>query len=320
MPGYFLSRVLEPVSLDQGESGYFSAPSQTLDPHLFDGETIKPDVRTWILNRLYEYWDQRYFDARSWSTVWIAGSGVSYQWNAARGNGDLDILIGVDFPRFWQKNSRLLGLSENDVADIFNQEFHQGLWPSTANTDFHGQTYEVTFYVNPSSTDIRDIHPYAAYDLTHDSWTVRPPSGEDFTHPQEFYKYAEDEATQARNLVERYNTSANQAKASQPGTPGWHNAMRQVDLLASQASTMFDSIHLGRRQAFGPGGSGYGDYYNFRWQYHKQQGTAQALNAVRKAHEQAHEEFNAQVYGEAIEPASVALRRAALWNRGGNGR
>lgn len=323
---FFLGRLLEPVSLGAGESGYFSTPSDALDPHLFEAGTdhIRPEIRRWILDRLYSFWKTRYHNPEDWSRVWIAGSGISYQWSASRGNGDLDILIGVDFVQFWQDNPRYHGLSEQDVAEIFNQEFHAELWPETAEVEFSStrdgdlkQSYEVTFYVNPNSTDIRDIKPYAAYDLTGDTWTVRPPSGEDFNHPKEFYDYAEEEARHARDLVERFNTHINQARGEKPGTPRWYNSVRQVDLLASQASDLFDSIHLGRKNAFNPGGSGYGDYHNFRWQYHKQQGTAQALNAVRKAHLTAHQEFNERLYGGPIDAADVALRRAALWNRGG---
>ena len=162
---------------------------------------------------------------------------------------------------------------------------------------------------------IRDINPYAAYNLTTDEWTVRPPEGDAFNHPDAFYKHAESEAAGARQIVDTYNSLANQAKAMAPGSPGWHNTMRQAELLVSQASTLYDSIHLGRKQAFAPGGSGYGDYYNFRWQYHKKQGTAQALHGVAAAHKAAHEDYSATVYGGPIDAADVALRRAVMWNR-----
>lgn len=314
---FFLGRVLQPVSPTAGESGYFSAPAQTLDPSLFNGETIRPDVRAWILDTLYAFWDTKYVGAREWSKVWIAGSGVSYQWAAARGNGDLDILIGVDFSLFWQANPKFNALSDRDMGEVFNQEFHAELWPKTAQQDINGRTFEVTFYVNPNSRDIRDIHPYAAYNLTSDEWTVRPPSGKDFEHPQEYYQSAQREAAEAHLLVDRYNQAVSRVGA--PGSPQWHNATALAESLASQASSMYDEIHLGRKQAFGPGGSGYGDYYNFRWQFHKQQGTAQALHAVASAHNDAREAYNQQVYGAAIEGADVMLRRAALWNRGGNG-
>jgi hypothetical protein len=320
---------MKPVSPSTGESGYFSTPSNRLDPRLFNGDKIRPEVRQWVLTTLYAYWGRHYSNPRAWSTVWVAGSGISYQWEASRGNGDLDILIGVDFDTFWQHNPKFAGIPERDVAAIFNQEFHEQLWPTTAHTqisegsapDEIGQTdiFEVTFYVNPDATDIRQINPYAAYDLTHDTWTVRPPEGDAFSHPQSFYDHAEAEAKQARDLVEKHNTLTAQAQSLNPGSPGWHNTMRQAELVVSQASALYDSIHLGRKQAFSQGGSGYGDYYNFRWQYHKQQGTAQALHAVGSAHSEAREEFNSTLYGGAISGADVALRRAALWNRGGNG-
>lgn len=311
---------MQPVSPTAGESGYFSAPVDSLDPRLFDGDRIKPEVREWITSTLYSFWGKRYKNAHAWSTVWIAGSGISYQWAAGRGNGDLDILIGVDFPLFWQSNDQFLGLSEKDVAEIFNQEFHAELWPQTAETNIGGGTFEVTFYVNPNSRDIRDINPYAAYDLTNDEWTVRPPTGAAFEHPKDYYDHAQAEAGQATELVTRYNMLADVVKSTAAGSPGWHNATHQASLVAAQASSLYDSIHLGRKEAFGPGGSGYGDYYNFRWQFHKQQGTAQALHAVGEAHRAAQEEANVSLYGQPIDGADVALRRAALWNRGGNGR
>jgi hypothetical protein len=311
---------MQPVSPSPGESGYFSSPEDHLDPRLFDGERVKPDVRTWILNRLYTFWGDKYHRPRDWSTAWIAGSGVSYQWAAGRGNGDLDVLIGIDYTEFFDANPRFQGMTAADLSAILNQEMHEGLWPSTANVDINGGTFEVTFYVNPNSTDIRDIHPYAAYNLSDDEWTVRPPHGDDFNHPKEYYDHADQEVNQAWSLVNRYNDLASTAKGMNPGSPGWHNAMRQTELVVSQAASMYDSIHLGRKQAFGPGGSGYGDYHNFRWQYHKKHGSAQALYGVAQAHRQAHEEYSASVYGGPLEGADIILRRAALWNRGGNGR
>jgi hypothetical protein len=314
--GFFLSRVMKPVSPTPGESGYFSSPEDHLDPRLFEGDRVREDVRQWILKRLYTFWGDRYHAPQDWSTVWIAGSGISYQWAAGRGNGDLDILIGVDYDDFWEANPRFQGLSEADLAAIFNQQFHEELWPDTSETNFHGGVFEVTFYVNPASTDIRNINPYAAYNLSDNTWTVRPPGGDAFTHPPEFYRSADNEVAHASDLVSRFNKVATELASYAPASPGWHNATRQADLLASQASTMYDSIHLGRKQAFGPGGSGYGDYYNFRWQRHKQAGTAQALHAVAAARQSAHEEFNGAMYGGALEGADVLLRRAVLHVRG----
>ena len=307
---------MEPVSPAEGESGYFSSPSATLDPHLFedgDPNKFRSDVRTTILNILYSFWSKHYKNPREWSTVWLAGSGISYQWAAGRGNGDLDVLIGIDYDEFWDHNPSFQGLSEGDLATTFNEEFHRLLWPATAHTDFHGQTYEVTFYVNPNSSDIRNIQPYAAYNLSDNSWTVKPPTI--FDHPKEFYTAAENERSEATGLVWDYNDALDKAKSMVPGSPGWHNAMRQAEQYAAQAANLYDSIHLGRKQAFGPGGSGYGDWYNFRWQYHKKSGTAQALHAVASAHTEAVQAFNESVYGTKLEPAETLIRRAIMSGR-----
>jgi hypothetical protein len=308
---------MQPVAPTPGASGYFSSPEKTLDPALFgEGESIKPEIRHWITRTLYTFWRGKYNRAEAWSTVWIAGSGISYQWSASRGNGDLDVLIGIDYAQFFEDNPRFRGMSYSDLSEIFNQEMHQYLWPKTAETNLGGRVFEVTFYVNPNSTDIRDIHPYAAYNLTTNEWTVRPPSGSDFEHPKEFFDSAQHEVDQAWALVNQYNTLANQAKSMNPGSPGWHNAMRQAELLVSQAGAMYDQIHLGRKQAFGQGGSGYGDYYNFRWQYHKQNGTAEALHGVAAAHSEAQKDYQTALYGTVLDGADVALRRAALWQNG----
>lgn len=312
--GFYLSRVeTDAPTVTAGGSGYFSTPSSRLDPRLFVGDHLRDDVRHWVLTTLYSYWDRKYRDCREWSTVWAAGSGISYQWAADRSNGDLDILIGVDFPSFFSHNPTYAGLSADEMADLFNQDFHAELWPRTANW----RGFEVTFYVNPNSTDIRNIHPYAAYDITHDVWTIRPPvlpQDPRSLYPAEYWKAVSAEQAQARGLVEKYGTLKAQADAMAPGSPGWVNAQHAQGLVVSQAKALFDSIHLGRKNAFGPGGSGYGDFYNFRWQAHKEAGTVQALNDLASIDSNAHKAQDTGLYGAPIKTAAEALAEAALWN------
>lgn len=326
--GFWLSKVATPVEKTPGESGYFSAPSQVLDPRLFGStEKVRSEVRHWILRTLYDYWEPKYHNPKVWSTVWLAGSGISYQWSADRGNGDLDVLIGIDFPLFFRYNDRYLGFGEDDVADMINQDLHQGLWPRTNSTEIgsvgpphEGGTadvFEVTFYVNPRSTDIRDINPYAAYNVTEDEWTVRPPvlsQNPAQAFPQPFWDAANTERRYADSLIQRYNQVASQIGSQQVNSPAWHNTSRQLEVLTSQASTLFDSIHLGRRNAFGPGGSGYGDYYNFRWQFHKRGGTVQALDGIAHQRSDATDQADTGLYGAPLSSAHQALLTAATWN------
>lgn len=324
---FWLSRVLDglgPITSEEGGSGYFSAPDTHLDPRLFsDGDVFIPSVRTWILNTLYSYWDKCFLHPKTWSTVWVAGSGISYQWAADRSNGDLDVLIGVDFPAFYEANPEYQGLPESDLADIFNRRLKENVWTKTSHVDFgiegHPGAFEVTFYVNPGATDIRAIKPYAAYNLTSNTWTVRPPllpDSPEAMYPKEYWDYVHDERRLADSMVGRYNHMSMQLTAQQPGSPGWLNSIHQMGLVVDQARTLFDDIHLGRKQAFGPDGQGYGDFYNFRWQAHKRFGTVQALNQIATARKSAKDSYETETYGQPLDTAEQALTKASLWNRG----
>jgi hypothetical protein len=326
VPGlnYYLARAAAagPVGIHEGQSGYFSRPSNSLDPRLFDGDRIRPEVRRWIVRTLYAYWDERYIRPSSWSTVWIAGSGISHQWAADRGNGDLDVLIGVNWPLFFLHNPDMRGLSDAEAADQINQELHRDLWPKTAHQIFSAGgfsgPFEVTFYVNATGSDIRDIHPYAAYNLTSDTWTVKPPilpEDPKTLYPKGWWDYVEDERRLADSLIQRYNHVQGAIRTSVPGTPAWSTNSRNLQVVADQIGALYDDIHLGRRSAFGEQGEGYGDFANFRWQAHKQFGTAQALHEVWSARHTGRTDYETDTYGQPLTNAQETLRAAALYAR-----
>jgi hypothetical protein len=305
--GQEIGRAEQPM-VTPGHSGYFSAPQHTLDPHLFDGEHLKPDIRRHLLHTLYSYWIKKYRAPVSWSTVWLAGSGISYQWAGDRGNGDLDCLIGVNYVEFTLHNPDFEGMSEQDVDRILTDDLKANLWPQTAETDLNGQTYEVTYYVNNGAEDIRQINPYAAYNVSTDQWTVKPPhlpQDPKSLYPKGFWQTFEGEKNRVNELVGRYNKLKGDSSV---------NGRAQLQLVVNQAKTMFDDIHLGRQNAFGPGGSGYGDWYNFRWQAHKQAGTMQALHSLATIESESRKAKEADLYGAPLDTAAEALTKAALWN------
>ncbi len=318
---FYLDRAMESdpnPEIHAGGSGYFSRPEKVLDPNLFDGDRLKPEVRSFILDTLYSYWGHKYSAPKDWSTVWIAGSGASYQWAADRSNGDLDILIGVDFNAFDQHNPGWTEIPEGTIADIFNQKFHEDLWPKTDHTKVGNQYYQVTFYCNPGSKDIKDIHPYAAYNVTTDEWTVRPPVLPDDPHtlyPAEYYKAAEATSKQAKELIRRYGTLKAQAEAMPENSPGRLNALSAQSIVVSQAKSLFDTIHLGRKEAFSKSGAGYGDYHNFLWQSTKNDGTAQALHSLATVSDDAQAAAESDLYGQPLKSATVALTEALLRGR-----
>lgn len=335
VPGldYYLARAAAagPVGIHEGQSGYFSRPSNVLDPRLFDGDQIRPYVKDWINATLFSYWSTRYVYPELWSTIWIAGSGISYQWNADRGNGDLDVLIGIDWPAFFFHNPNYRGLSSTEMADEFNEQLHRELWPKTATTRIategpvNGPTnglffgdFEVTFYVNATGSDIEDIHPYAAYNLTDNTWTVKPPvlpEDPKTLYPKGWWDYVEDERRMADALIQRYNQAEGVIRTTVPGTPAWSTNSRNLQVVADQIGALYDDIHLGRKAAFGEQGEGYGDFNNFRWQAHKKFGTAQALHEVWSERHTGHTDFETDTYGQPLSNAQEALRTSLLWAR-----
>ena len=94
----------QPVLVQGSATSYFSKPEESLDPKLFDGTHLKGWVRNGLLHLLFDFLREEYRHPDLWAHVWIAGSGVSYQWSAAREPGDLDVLIGIDYLQFRRAN------------------------------------------------------------------------------------------------------------------------------------------------------------------------------------------------------------------------
>jgi hypothetical protein len=275
------------LNIKAGESGYFSRPVQELDPHLFQGTHLKSEVRTQINNLLLTYLRSKYSDPESWTMVWLAGSGISYQWAAARGNGDLDVLFGIDYDGFVNSNPDYQYMDRASIAEAFDNDLHLNLWPMTAYQGFmddygHPQYYEVTFFLSPdipfSSDGIKNIHPYAAYNVTEDSWTVKPERHPVSAFPESYADQANLNLEHARAIVDRYN--AVKREITGLNTPRDYNSTLHLNLIKAEAESLFNQIHLGRKNAFSPQGEGYGDFYNYQWQRGKKDGIITALKEI----------------------------------------
>ena len=284
-------------------TSYFSAPAQELDPKLFEGRHLRSWARTGVLSVLKDFLSLKYRHSDIWSHAWLAGSGVSYQWNAAREPKDLDCLVGVDFIQFRKANPEFAGVLDKEIAEQMNEEFHDEL---------HGQTeswngFELPFYVNPIATGIRTINPYAAYDLKYDEWTVTPDPQAQPPKNEEWDRIVENDrqqATQARTRV----TQAVQDIQAANNEPLRRNAEVRLHTAAAQANSLYNQIHENRSMAFSPTGAGYGDFHNYRWQAGKRAGTIQDLRALRR-----YITSNAQeLYGVELPSTSTLIRRAAL--------
>lgn len=280
--------------LQLGSSSYFSRPSNILDPHLFDGEHLKPYVRQTINHLLMHYLNSRYNNADSWTMVWLAGSAISYQWSASRGNGDLDVLFGIDYSEFVTNNPEFEYMERYEITEAIDNDLRKSLWPSTSRFPFYisseeeglAQEYEITFFLNndveADPDSITNIHPYAAYNVTKDEWTIKPPNIEEITSvfPAEYEEKAQENKKQAEQLIARYNYLMQHMNLVPRNSPQWHNYDASMKLLMAFIKTMYEDIHLGRRKAFSQRGEGYGDFYNYQWQAAKRDGIVNALNTI----------------------------------------
>lgn len=239
-----------------------------------------------------------------WTLPWLAGSGVSYQWQAAREPGDLDCLVGVDFIQFRKANPEFAGLSDKEVAAMINEEFHENLQLQTAN--WNG--YELTFYVNPTATDIRSIRPYAAYDLKHDDWTVTPDPNQVPLWNPEWDQIAQKDAEMAHQVHARFTGALQDVQMSQ-SAPMRRNAENTMTMAAAQGNALYNEIHENRSMAFSSTGQGYHDFNNYRWQLGKRYGTIDKLRSIRE-----YMKSNISgTYGVDLPDANTLVRRAATY-------
>lgn len=303
-----LSRFGE-VHPHQGSTSYFSSPETDLDPNLFLGEKLRPWVRNGISRILFDYLAVRYTHPERWAQVWLAGSGVSYQWSASRDPGDLDCLIGIDYITFRKYNLEYSGLSDREIASTFNEDFNKDLMPKTKR--WHG--YELTFYVNPQ-TDIRDINPYAAYDLMKDDWTVEPSRSQTPLYTKAWEQKAERDYKAATDIINRYSQALTDVKAT--GNPAYRiNAERRLNEAIAQAVAFYEDIHAGRKIAFSKVGQGYADYNNYRWQAGKRSGVVQALRAIKDYKDTADKAEELDTYGVELPTSETLIRRTAINRR-----
>jgi hypothetical protein len=157
-------------------------PTYGLDHRLFDGDELKGDVRRYIYETLATFWKGKHgCDWDEWAIVYLAGSEAS-EWTSEErvGNNDFDVLIGVNYDEFRGcHTSREAGKTDQEITDELNNDFKiLNRQTAEAYIPIDGRIegpFSNTWYVNPDSYDIRKIKPYAAYDVTHMRWAVKPP-------------------------------------------------------------------------------------------------------------------------------------------------
>lgn len=295
-------------------STYFAKHTEHLDPSLFiDEERLRPDVRNSLLTLLYGHLEIKYAQPDSWSLAWLAGSAISYQWQANRDPGDLDVLIGVDYVLFRKTNPTFRGLSDVEISKHLNDGFREDIQPETKEWKSGGTIFEVTFYVNPHSYNIQRINPYAAYLLNGDEWTVHPKTygdglGKDT--PPEWEAQAKALHAHATTGIARYSDALTRLQNAS-NLAARVNARGAMHDSLDQVKALFDLVHQGRKKAFSPGGEGYGDMHNFLWQAGKRDGWLKPVRQLVDYRDQLRVRNDMSTYGVELPDTDVLTRRAA---------
>lgn len=245
-------------------------PTHGLDHRLFDGEHLKPDVRKYILETLSDFWKPRYgLNWDQWARVYFAGSEAS-EWTSEslEGNNDFDVLIGVDYDAFRSNGSRMFDAGKTN--EEITAQLNEGLRKLDKKTDPAWITidgvqtgpWSNTWYVNPNSYDIRDIRPYAAYDVTNDKWAVKPPHLPDWNVSK--FPQGPGLAAEVRGVVEM-------AKG----------ILRMPEpYRTQQGAQLWEYVHSTRSNAFEPTGEGWWDANNVLEKALDQAGLMQKLWAL----------------------------------------
>lgn len=302
------------VAENHGASAYFSKPEHALDPALFSADgRLNPDIRDYVLSHLFDFFRWEGIQVGNWLHTWLAGSGISYQWKASRGNGDLDVLLGVDLAVFSDLNPEFAAGSRQQLAATVNEQMKKYLWPLTAQARFGESTYEVTYYWNPEvSDDITVIRPYAAWNLDDSQWDVLPdPHPPVWSFPDSWHTATVLDAGHVRSLYSIWSQHLADVMLLPPSNPSSVTAAAGLKRVTAELRSVWDLLHNGRRSAFTADGQGWADWHNYRWQAAKANGTIDLLREVIAEDDHRRAAEDTRLYGGPIQPGELALRRAA---------
>lgn len=216
-----------------------------LDPRLFDAKKkMKPEVANVILGDLDAYWSPTFPDWRDWTRVYLAGSEAS-EWY---GNNDFDTLLGIDHKKIRRAHPEFGAMLDDDIDSYLTGGLREHLNNEDWTAPWDGEVWHRTYYVNPNSWDIRDIKPYAAYDITRARWIVEPIHPPADWGPEKLPAAFWDEA---ESIVKQVHAIEAMPEPMRTG----------------RGAALFDYLHGDRRRAFGPQGTGVYDPGNATWKY-----------------------------------------------------
>lgn len=210
---------------------------------------LKADVRVFLLRKVGRWLSGHYGPGwEHWARIYFAGSEAS-MWTGPDlvGNSDFDTLIGINYAAMRKAVPALAHASNARITDMLNDQLKAELRDPAEMIPVEGTLtgpWDATFYVNKDSWDIRDIRPYAAFDVGANEWAVKPPDLPDWSldkMPKPVVKALKAAESYARDIL----------KLPEPQR-------------TQQGAALFDSWHSDRSRAFSPHGEGWYDFGNLR--------------------------------------------------------
>lgn len=304
-----LADIVGQVELTPGASSYESTPEKEYDPMLFLGDKLHGYVRDTLLAIVLNFLKTRYQNPEEWTTVFLAGSGVSHRWRAEREPADLDCLLTLNYNLFRQSNARFSGFSNQEIANQINSEIKTELHPKLLN--YLGK-YDITVFA-VKEDNLKNIKPYAAYSVTDNEWLVEPSMDELVQNP-DWEHVVDSDLLNTRTLMERYSNHLYSLLSANNDVARRNAEVHLVHTL-EQAEAMYNTIHESRSQAFSSAGEGYLDFNNYRWQRGKKTGAIGTLKTLANLSKKRKNLVNEETYGVELPSTDTLIRRAALHNR-----
>jgi hypothetical protein len=224
----------------------FSAGKGGLDPRLFDTKSriMLPEVEEDTLGAIDSVWGSKYDNWKHWSRVYLAGSQASEWW----GNNDFDVLVGINHSLIRYAEPQFKEMSDDEIDKQLTNELKSALNDEDYQPPWDDDIWHRTFYCNPNSWDIRNIKPYAAYDITNRRWAVDPvQAGPDWSA----LKLPESLFDEGEALVKQIDAIERLPDPQRTG----------------RGAALWDYLHSDRGRAFSAKGSGVFDPGNAVWKY-----------------------------------------------------
>lgn len=247
-------------------------PTYGLDTRLFDGDKLRPEVRTSVIRQFNDFCERHgYREWARWAKIVFFGSEAS-EWTAPNrhGNNDFDLSIGLFYFLFRLHHHPDLYTSDEDIAARFTQEMHAELNDPQHRFPGIEGVYDQTWFANLRGWDIAEIRPYAAYDVVEDEWIVKPPHLQDWSiHDFPEGKGLEEEihgvilaAQGILAMPEPYRTQngaalwefvhSNRSDAFGPQGEGWWDARNVIEKALDQKGLMAQLFECHRRATEDP--------------------------------------------------------------------